>query len=319
MNTLPASSLVLGLAWFVAINAIASLASWAIGSVVLSSSRRDRIGLLLAIRLLPSAASGLFVAAMFLPAHWRLEPIDARESFGFVLSALALAGGSLLVRGAARARSVARAARKLRACERLARADSALPGAGLYEVQGLPGVSLAGVLRPRILVGAAAARDLSGAELDVAVAHELAHRGALDNVKRFAMFCAPDLFGATVVARSLEGEWRAAAETLADARAVNGDPRRALHLASALIKVAQLGSGSASAPRSPVWSTLNDPPLLETRVRRLVRGVPPAAARLSARRVAAIATALCLGLMISVAAFAPTVHRITEALVRWLP
>lgn len=319
MSTLPASSLVLGLAWFIVINALASLASWAIGSVVLSSSRRGRMGLLLAIRLLPAAASLLFVAALFLPAHWRLEPIDARESFGFVLSAFALAGGSLLFRGAARAGSVARAARKLRACERLARADTALPAGGLYEVQGLRGVSLAGVLRPRIVVGEAVRRHLSAAELEVAVAHELAHRAALDNVKRFAMFCAPDLFGATLVARSLEREWRAAAETLADARAVNGDARRALHLAAALVKVAQLGPGLPSPLTSPVWSTLNDPPLLEMRVRRLVGNVAPAAPRPSARRVAAIATALSLGLMISGVALAQTVHQLTEALVRWLP
>jgi Zn-dependent protease with chaperone function len=181
MKTLLASSLVLGLAWFVVINACASLASWAAGSVVLSSRvlsscARERMGLLLAIRLLPAAASLLFVAVMFLPLHWRLEPIDARESFGCVLGVLALAGGSLVVRAAARAGSVAQTARKLRACWRLARADAGLPAAGIYEVRGLPGVSLAGVLRPRVLVAEAVRSQLSAAELDVAVAHELAHR-----------------------------------------------------------------------------------------------------------------------------------------------
>jgi hypothetical protein len=319
MNTLPASSLVLGLAWFIVVNALASAASWAIGSVVLSSPRRDRMGVLLAIRLLPAAASLLFVWTMFLPGHWRLEPIDARESFGFVLGGLALAGGMLLLRGASRAVSAARAARRLRACQRLTHRDTALPSGGLYEVKGLPGVSLAGVLRPRILVGDGVARRLSAAELDVAVAHELAHRGALDNLKRFAMFCAPDLFGATRVARSLEGEWRAAAETLADARAVNGDACRAVHLASALVKVAKLATASPSALTSPVWSTLNDPPLLEMRVRRLVGGAAPAVPRRAPGRAPAIAAALFVGMMISGAALAQTVHHFTEALVRWLP
>jgi hypothetical protein len=92
-----------------------------------------------------------------------------------------------------------------------------------------------------------------------------------------------------------------------------------VHLASALVKVARLSSDSASTLTSPVWSTLNDPPLLEMRVRLLVAPVPPAASHLSAKRLAAIAAALALGLVIAVAALAHAVHQLTEASVRWLP
>ena len=319
MSELSASSLVLGLAWFAMVNASAGLAAWSIGSLVLSHARPARPGMLLAIRLLPAVASLAFVSVMFLPSHFRFEPADAGESFGLVIVGFAAVGAALLIRACARGISVTRIARALRRCERLTRVDAALPEGGVFEVRGMTGVSLAGVFRPRVLVGAVAARELSDAELEVAIAHELAHRGAFDNVKRFALFCAPDLFGFTAVAGSLEREWAAAAETLADDRAVDGDVNRALHLASALVKVAQLGATTRPPVASPAWSTLTDEPLLETRVRRLLGGTTtpaprPSVSRLTAGLAMASAATVVLGTALS-----GSVHQLTEALVRVLP
>ena len=183
---------------------------------------------------------------------------------------------------------------------------------------GLAGVSLAGVFRTRILIGTAVRRVLSAAELDVALAHERAHRRALDNLKRSVMFCAPDLFGDWAVSRELEARWRATAEWLADARAVNGDGRRAVQLASALVKVSRISADRAAFASSPAWSTLHDPPLLEMRVRRLVSGDAPAAeARTSRLPVCAIITGAGLACVAMLAS--PAVHYLTEALVRALP
>jgi hypothetical protein len=313
-----ASGVFLALAWFAAINAALSLLAWTIGAAVLPSRHRGRPALILSVRLFPAAASLLLVAVMFVPAHWRFEPRDSSETFGIVLSALASAGAFMLVRGAARALSVARAGRTLRAAGLLSPIDAAHHAGEVYEVPGLSGVSLAGVLRTRILVGPVVTRQLSSAELAVAVDHELAHRSAFDNLKRFAMFCAPDVFGFSCVARRLEEEWRAAAESLADARAVNGDGRRALHLASALVKVARLGADSPVLRMSPSWSTLHHPPLLEMRVRRLVDGVAPAAEPAGFRTLAITALAVA-GVAVSGAALGGSVHQITEALVRLLP
>ena len=88
--TLLLSSVLLGLMWFAATNAVASLLAWLIGRSVMSRmARAPKRQLLLAIRLLPAAASSLFVLAVFLPAHWSFEPPDTEESFGVVLAGTA--------------------------------------------------------------------------------------------------------------------------------------------------------------------------------------------------------------------------------------
>lgn len=320
MTLPPASTLLLGLAWFAVINAAVSALSWALASALAASTRRP--GLLLTVRLLPAAASLLFVVTMFVPAHWRFEPGNTGESFGIIFYALAAAGAALLLRSAGRALLVARAGRRLQVCDQLQRIGAA--SAGIYEVRGMSGVSLAGVLRPRVLVGASVRCQLTAPELEVAVAHEMAHRHAYDNVKRSLMFCAPDMFGASRAARGIEDRWRASAECLADARAVDGDARRALDLASALVKVARLGVAPAGALTSPAWSTLHEvtphgSPLLEMRVRRLVVGATPKPSlSVFPRRFFAVAALSAAGLVATGAAVAPQLHRFTESLVRLL-
>lgn len=310
------STFVLGLAWFAALNIVGSCAAWGATDVLLAARAGRRGGVLLAVRLFPAAVSVVFVVALFLPAHWRFEPVDAQESFGVVLYGLSALGAALVLRSAARVAAVARAGWRLRGCSRLAQIDRA---PGVYHVQGLAGVSLAGVFRTRILVGAGVGPALTAAEWRVALAHEQAHRRALDNVKRFVIFCAPDLFGASAAARRIEAAWRAGAEWLADARAVNGDPTRAVDLASALVKVSRLASAPSAFVTFPTWSTLHDPPLLEMRVRRLVDGETPEAATPRRARPVAGTTLFTVGLLIGGTTMAPSLHQITEALVRLLP
>ena len=175
------------------------------------------------------------------------------------------------------------------------------------------------MFRTRILVGSAVRRVLSADELDVALAHERAHRLSLDNLQRFVMFCAPDVFGGAALARDIEARWRATAEWLADARAVHGDGVRAVRLASALVKVSRLASPAVAFVTSPAWSTLHDPPLLELRVRRLVGGHAPDAG-IPRRGYAAGAGALLVAMLVSAAAVAyPSVHVLTETLLRLIP
>lgn len=307
------STVVLGLAWFAAVNVVASALAWGVATSILPTRAARRGAVMLALRLFPAAASSLFVALLFVPAHWTFEPVDAQERLGLVLWMLSLAGAALLMRSAVRAVSVGRAGWRLRAL------DACAFDPGVYEVPGLAGISLAGVLRTRILVGAVVRRALDGAELDVALAHERAHRRSLDNVKRFVMFCAPDVFGSWAVAREVESRWHATAESLADARAVHGDGVRAVHLASALVKVSRLASASAPVVSSPAWSTLHDPPLLEMRVRRLVDGTAPSA-RAPRPGVSVVAGALVgVAFVASSAVAYPAVHQLTEVLVRFLP
>jgi len=312
MTELVARSIVLSLAWFAGVNVMASAvaALAAIGVRKVDTIGRPR--LLLAIRLFPSAVSLLFVGAMFMPSHLALEPRDTTETFGVVLLGLAGAGALVLGRSVLRAISLGFVSRRSQFSTR----RQAVDFPGVHEVEDLPGVSLAGILNPQILVGPRVIAELSRPELDVAIAHEAAHRDELDNISRWCMICAPDLLSGSTVANQLEEDWHAAAESRADARATRGDTTRAADLASALIKVARLSAGGAGRLPAPAWSRLNDCALLELRVRRLVNGLAAAEPRGNRFRVAAVTLGV---LVVAVPLLAQPLHRATEALVAFLP
>src|SRR5262245_13895456 len=208
------SSVLLGLVWFVTVNAAASLMAWVIGRVVLRRPTPFGATHVLLVRLLPAVVSTVFAFLVFLPAHVRFEPAESDESFGVVLGVAAAAGLGLLLSAAWRAVRAGVNGRRFAALvERSGRAT----GGGAVGVGGLSGVSLSGIWRPKILVVAEACATLTPAELDLAICHEQAHRQSLDNLKRFIMYLAPDLFGWTAVARQLEERWQAEAECEADA------------------------------------------------------------------------------------------------------
>jgi beta-lactamase regulating signal transducer with metallopeptidase domain len=302
---------VVSLAWFAGVNAVLSVTVWVIARRWRHVNEHSGSSVLLAIRLLPASASVLFVAAVLVPAQLALEPRGAGETLGWVWYAMAAIGAALLLRSVWRAVGVARASRMLTAdCQPYMR-----DGAILHEVEVVPGISLAGIITPRILIGRSVRDHLTGAELDLAIAHEVAHREAFDNLARWSMLCAPDFLAKSEVGSRLEHAWHVAAESLADATATRGDETRAVQLASALVKVARLAA--ASGQRAPAsWSTLNDSELLERRVERLLAGgphtLPPSRLRFLG---AAALTALCMALPV----FIPAVHRLTESLVALLP
>ncbi|MCA1561652.1 MAG: hypothetical protein LC753_16325 [Acidobacteria bacterium] len=318
------STIFLSLAWFAAVNLVLSGAAWLWAIRVAArdhSGDGARAWALLVVRLLPAALALFTAAALFAPAHWALEPRGVDERFGIALSVLAFVGAALLIRAVLRAAHVARAAVRVGACLRATR-----PGLTsllrtdppTVELNGLDGISLAGVTRPCVLIGTRVRKALSAAELDVAIAHETAHYRAQDNLKRVAMFCAPDLLGVSAAGRRLEASWRAEAECLADSRAVAGDDERAMCLASALVKVAMLGA-RRSPLNAPVWSTFHEALLLETRVRRLVDGThQPARAQ---RSVALGGGVLTTGVLASawMLGLPQQLHRATEAVVHLLP
>jgi hypothetical protein len=306
-------TLVVALAWFACINAIGSVLAVSLAYATRRREATRRAWVFLAVRLLPACLSLFFVGAMLLPAQWALEPRDAVETLGFTLNALAIAGAALLLRCAWRAIAVARASHWAAAGSRPYRRGTP----NTYVVDSLPGVSLAGVVRPRILIGRTVKSLLSRDELEVAVAHELAHRDAFDNLARWCMFCAPDFLAGSAIAARLEHDWHVAAESRADAKAICGDRHRAVHLASALIKVARLSTMPAQRISLPSWSTLNDSELLEWRVHRLLSGTLPSTDALP--RFGFITAILAVSALIAALVFAGPVHRLTEALIGLLP
>jgi hypothetical protein len=306
-------TIVLALAWFACVNAIATVLSRSLAAAIHGRSANSRPWVLLLVRLLPAGGSILFVGAMFLPTQWALEPRDSSETMGVALYGIAIVGAVLLLRSARRIAGVARAARLVMDGSRPHR-DSL---ANTYEVDALPGVSLAGIVRPRILIGRTVTGQLSHDELDVAIAHETAHRDAFDNLARWCMHCAPDFLSGSAVASRLEHAWHVAAESRADAKAIRGNSTRALHLASALIKVARLSAIQGGSVSVPAWSTLNDSELLEWRVHRLLSGPLPQSDR--PHRLGYLATPVAIFLLIAAPVLAESVHRLTEALVAFVP
>jgi Zn-dependent protease with chaperone function len=316
------SSVVLGLVWFAVTNLVGTAVAWAL--VRATARWRLSAGALLALRLFPATVSAFFVAAVFLPAHLVYEPAEADESLGFVLGGLAALGLVLIARSVFRAAQILRTDLRLAAfTTRVARPRSVAPSAArrrdvIFEVRDLAGVSLAGILRPKVLIGSAALAELTPAELDVAISHELAHRRSRDNFKRFLICCAPDCFGLLPAARQLEARWEAETECQADAQAVGGDDGRAVVLASALVKVARLARPAAMSP-SPLWSGFHVAALLETRVRRLVDGQASVLRTRAALWRTIAGAALAVPAVTWILDLSYSVHQVTEALVTYLP
>lgn len=306
-------AIVLASAWFAALNVVASAVSAIWGTVLLR--RRPAIvrpAHILFVRLLPSGVALVFVVAIFLPIQWVLEPRDAVETVGGAWYVLALLGIAIAARSAWRAARLGHLSRLIQKGARPWRDVSSID-----EVDELPGISLAGILRPRILVGRKVTTELTAAELDVAIAHETAHRDAFDNLARWCMLCAPDVLCCLTVSARLEHHWHVLAESRADGRAIRGDRVRAVHLASALIKVARLSDAWSRTRPVVAWSTLHDPDLLERRVHRLVHDVLPVAdppASWWGRVVVAL-----IAIVVALPLVAGPIHRFTEALVATLP
>jgi hypothetical protein len=309
------SSVLLACFWFAVANLVVSAIAW-IAARIAETRERPGAGLLIAIRLMPAASAIFFAGVLFLPAHWVYEPSGSDEMFGTAMSLLAVLGAALVARGGWRALRAVSQDLQLASLTR----QSATPlDGGAYQVRGVHGVSLAGVLQPRILVGTAAVEALTAAELDVAIAHELAHQRSRDNLKRFLMHCAPDLFGWSATARRIEARWQAESEREADARAVRGDERRAVVLASALVKVARLTRRPGAIVPSPAWSAFHVPTLLEARVTRLVSGRLEAARGFQPSWRAFAAAALAIPAAVWTFNLSYSLHLVTEALVSRLP
>jgi hypothetical protein len=319
--------LVLTLAWFAATNVAASLVAWVLWRLVAGTrlvghpARAARV--FLALRLLPAAASLFFTVALFLPAHWRLEPAGAEESAGYSLVLFALVGAALL------GITVGRAVRDTRATASVVRRWSAagrscpprpsfgIPVFGVADTS--PVLSLVGVVRPRLFVADDVVGALTAEELDVSLAHEAAHDRARDNLKRLVVAWCPDALGACGLGNGLIAGWHAAMEFAADARAAAGSERRAVALASALVKVARLTPPRAAPV--PAASRLHDDALLAARIERLLApaGDLPAPGDIRSPWPLAAAAVLALAILLPAPHAWLAVHEVTEGLVRLLP
>jgi BlaR1 peptidase M56 len=276
--------------------------------------------LLLFVRLLPLALSVLVVLGLCLPSYLLLEPEANSERVGLACLLAALAGALAWTISIVRTlRASTRSLGYLRRCRGLG-ADLRLAGEPLplCVLEGeTPLLALAGVLRPRIVLSRAVLRSLSREQLETALSHERAHSISRDNLKRLLLLLAPDPIPFFRGLAALDRHWAKYAEWAADDRAVAGDSRRSLSLASALVRMARLGSPARIAPLMASLLAADDD--LSARVDRLLHSGPVhATPRRPLRAVFAAAGigafALLLAIMLQPATLY-SVHRLLEHLI----
>jgi Zn-dependent protease with chaperone function len=226
-------------------------------------SARSAARFLFALRAMPFSLAVLVGIGICLPSYLWFEPESVEEHVSGACILLTCAGALELGIAVARsARAALRSLRFFRDCRQSGRNRNEL----LVIESAQPFLALAGVLRPRVVVSQGILRLLSAEELSVVLQHEDAHRSSRDNFKRLLAALNP-------VVPALERGWMRSAEYAADERAVAGDSRRALALASALVRVARFGQQPAM---SSAISFLGDPDDLPARVERLLAPpVPP--------------------------------------------
>jgi beta-lactamase regulating signal transducer with metallopeptidase domain len=200
---------------------------------------RSAAGFLLLLRLLPVALGVAAVLALCVPSYLLLEPNAAAERVGIACLVIASLGAVVWLA------SLIRAGRAVSAAHRC---NKSWDGAGM-EITGelivesdAPLLVLSGLFRPRLIISQGVLRTLSADQLDVALLHENAHRSSRDNWKRLLLLLVPAPLPFLSDISPLEQAWAKFREWAADDEAIQGDSDRALSLASALLRVARMGT-----------------------------------------------------------------------------
>jgi Zn-dependent protease with chaperone function len=206
-------------------------------------SARGSANRLFALRMLPCVLSGLVTAALLVPSFLLLEPHSTTEGIGEIPLALGLGCMLVFATGVFQALAVqARTSQVVANWMGAAVEASHEDAAPVFRIQKVaPAFTVAGILKPKVLMSEAASVLLTGPELQTALGHEVAHIRRRDNLKKLLFrFCAfPGM-------RELEAAWLESAEMAADDAAVSSCSE-ALDLAAALIKLSRLAPVHAPA------------------------------------------------------------------------
>jgi Zn-dependent protease with chaperone function len=241
--------LCLCLASFFLVHVTLGLAAWlaAPAAIRLAGTMRPRVAarFLFLLRVLPALLAAIVVLALGVPSYLWLEPQVTEESVSLACCAEALLGAAIWCISIARVlHAIIRSSRYARQCKRIGREISpegeAVP-TSVLEVEA-PVIALVGVFRPRVLVSRTVLNALTPGQLDAALGHENAHRKSRDNLKRFILLLAPEVFPLTPGFGVLERAWARFSEWAADEEATCGDAHLSLLLAAALIRVARIGA-----------------------------------------------------------------------------
>ena len=200
---------------------------------------------LFALRMAPLGLTLFAVLAFCIPSYLWLEPEATGEKVGFICFLTAVLGAAIWALAIVRVLGAVRGtARYLHRCEQHGRKIT-VPGEptpALLLSDKAPVLAVAGVLHPQLVISRRVMHGLSLEQREVALSHERAHCTSGDNLKRFLILLAPDVLPFVPAFRGLERGWARFTEWAADDQATSGDARRALTLASALVRVAKMGA-----------------------------------------------------------------------------
>jgi len=277
-------------------------------------SPRDAARILLWMRLFPSALAISIVALLCVPSYLYLEPHFDTESIGVLCGLAAILGAALLCAAVVRTMlAIVRSTRMLRHWKRTA-SPLRIAGATCLQVPaGRPVIALAGLFRSRLLVSSDILETLAVDELELAISHERAHAASADNWKRLLFALAPDAAPFLKIYGSMERGWAKFTEWAADEAAAQGDLRRSLSLAAALVRVARMTSGpELPAAMSPLVA---DRAGLAERVERLLSPVAVPMRKSSALLLTAVASTTAIVAALCQPAMLSSVHEILEHLI----
>ena len=222
---------------------------------------------LMTLLLMPAGLAVLGAIGLCVPSYLWFEPEGIEEQVGIACLIAALLGS--LICAHALFRLSRNAVRSLLFTRRCLRSGGETQAAVVVDTA-QPMIVLTGLLRPRIVVSKSIVNALSEEELRMVLNHENAHRASRDNLKLLCFSIAPGF-------AALERAWLRYAEFAADERAVAGDARQSMALASALVRVARFGRAQHGSPVA--ISFLGDACDLSARVDRLLNPQPPQYAR----------------------------------------
>ncbi len=228
-----------------------------------------------ALRIFPSIAALIFIAAFLLPAYFLFEPDKSGETVSFKLILLASISSLGILSAVYRVFLTWQATRRLtqnwlRDAEPMTITGVSIP---VYSIRHpFPVIAVVGAIRPQMFIARQIFGTLETAQIQAAIAHEQGHLISKDNLKRALMrFCRDLLLFQN--GRRLERAWAEAAEVAADEYAARrGGSKTALNLASALIKIARIApAGTSPAMPSGAFLIAENNCDISGRVRNLLQ------------------------------------------------
>ncbi|MEO6655650.1 MAG: M56 family metallopeptidase [Pyrinomonadaceae bacterium] len=248
---------------------------WRVGSsLVKDFSVNARAQIIFGLRILPVAASLIFVAVFLIPAYLLLEPNSSGESVSAKLALIAFISSIGVFIALYRVLETWNVTRRLVTNWLNNAVEMNLHGLSVpvYRIKHqFPVIAVIGIFRPKMFVAEQVLESLDQNEFRAAIAHEYGHLRANDNFKRTILRVCRDLL-ILPLGKGLDMAWAENAESVADEYAAQTGRSKAIDLASALVKIARIVPANAR-PAMPAGAFLIGEPNLDitSRVRRLIR------------------------------------------------